>query len=159
LESMTIKKAILFLTLAISILGISGCRTTKSGTESIIKMDNQSPLITNVQSGKIIKDQYVASSSLTISDKSTFRITIIDRNLDVKKLYIRCFYPRDSEQPYLELGPFDLPAQEKKRTSLYLNEPVEISGPAGDWLIEVQVEDEKNNLSNIYRLHVIINQW
>jgi len=77
----------------------------------------------------------------------------------LKKLYIRCFYPRDSEQPCLELGPFDLPAQEKKRTSLYLNEPVEISGPAGDWLIEVQVEDEKNNLSNIYRLHVIINQW
>ena len=147
------------MTLAISILGISGCRTAKSATESIIKTDNHAPLITNVQSGKIIKDQYVASSSFNISDKSTFRITVIDPDLDVKKLYIRCFYPRDSDQPYLELGPFDLPAQKKKRASLYPDEPVEISGPPGDWLIEVQVGDEKNNLSNIYRLHVIINHW
>jgi len=156
---MTIKKAVLILTSAISILGITGCYSTKSATGSIIKIDNHIPFITNVQSGKIIKDRYIASSSLNISDKITFRVTIIDLDLDVKKLYIRCFYPRDSEQPYLELGPFDLPPQEKKRTSLYLNEPVEISGPSGDWLIEVQVEDEKNNLSNIYRLHVIINQW
>jgi len=156
---MTIKKAILFLTLAVSILEISGCRTTKSIAESIINKDNHAPLITNVQSGKIIKDQYVASSSLNISDKITFRITVIDQDLDVKKLYIRCFYPSDSEQPYLEPGPLDLPAQEKKQTSLYPDEPVEITGPPGDWLVEVQVEDEKNNLSNIYRLHVIINQW
>lgn len=156
---MKIKKALLFLTLVISILGISGCRTAKSTTESIIKLDNHTPLITNVQSGKIIKGQYVASSSLNISDKITFRVTVIDPDLDVKKLYIRCFYPRDSEQPYLKLDPFDLPAQKKKRASLYPDEPVEISGPPGNWLIEVQIEDEKNNLSNIYRLHVIINQW
>jgi len=156
---MKIKKTILFLTFAISILGISGCRTAKSATESIIKLDNNSPFITNVQSGKIIKGQYVASSSLSISDKTTFRVTIIDPDLDIKKLYIRCFYPRDSEQPYLELGPFDLSAQEKKRTNVHLSKPVEISGPSGDWLVEIQVEDEKNNLSNIYRLHVILNHW
>ena len=156
---MKIKKALLFLTLAISIQGISGCRTSRSATESIIKLDNHAPLITNVQSGKIIKDQYVASSSLNIRDKITFRITIVDPDLDAKKLYIYCYYPRDSEEPYLELGPFDLPAQEKKRANVHLKEPVEISGPSGDWLVEVQAEDEKNNLSNIYRLHVIINQW
>lgn len=156
---MPIKKAFLVLTSTISILGISGCPTARSVTESIIKTDNHSPLITNVQSGKIIKDQYIASSSFNIRDTSKFRITVIDPDLDVKKLYIRCFYPRDSEQPYLELGPFDLPAQEKKQTSMYPDEPVEISGPPGDWLVEVQVEDKKNNLSNIYRLHVIINQW
>jgi len=156
---MTIKKAILFLIFTISILSISGCHTAKFGKEGIINTANHTPLITNVQSGKIIKNQYIASSSLNIHNKSTFRITVIDLDLDVKKLYIRCFYPKDSEQPYLELGPFDLPAQKKKQTSLYPDEPVEISGPPGDWLVEVQVEDGKNNLSNIYRLHVIINQW
>ncbi len=156
---MKIKKALLLLTFAISILWISGCHAAKSAAESIIKLDNHSPFITNVQSGKIIKGQYVASSSLNINDKNTFRVTIVDPDLDVKKLYIRCFYPRDSDQPILELGPFDLPVQEKQRTSMHLNEPVEISGPSGNWLVEVQVEDEKNNLSNIYRLHVIINQW
>jgi len=156
---MTIKKVILILTLAISILEIAGCYTTKSATGSAIKIGNHIPFITNVQSGKIIKDRYIASSSLNISSKSSFRVTITDFDLDVKKLYMRCFYPRGSEKPYLEFGPFDLPPQEKKRTCLYLNEPIEISGPPRDWLVEVQVEDEKNNLSNTYRLHVIINQW
>jgi len=155
---MKIKNALLFLTFAISILGISGCRIAKSGMESIIKLNNHEPLITNVQSGKIINDRYVASSSLNVSNKITFRITIIDPDLDVKKLYIRCFYPSYSEQPNLELGPFDLPAQKTIQTNIHLKEPVEISGPSGDWRIEVQVEDEKNNLSNIYRLHVIMNQ-
>jgi len=156
---MRIEKTFLFLTLVVSILWISGCHTSKSAIESIVKTDNNAPIITNVQSGKIIKDQYVASSSINFSDKTTFRVTVIDEDLDVKKLHVRCFFPRDAEHPYQELGPFDLPAQEKKRSSLYPRESIEISGPPGDWRVEVQVEDEKNNLSNIYRLHVIVNQW
>jgi len=157
---MQLQKTFIILILAVSILWISGCHTSGSVTESIIpSMTNNAPIITNVQSGKIIKDQYIASSSLNFSDKTTFRITVIDEDLDAKKLYIRCYYPRDSEQAYHELGPFELPVQEKKRFSHYLQQPVKISGPPGDWRIEVQVEDEKNNLSNIYRLHVIVNQW
>jgi len=45
---------------------------------------------------------------------------------------------------------------EKRRTSFYLKKPISFEGPPGDWLFEVQIEDANDNLSNLYRFHVIL---
>ena len=58
----------------------------------------------------------IKRENFPIPDLHEMWITIVDPDLDAKKLYIYCFYPRDSEEPYLELGPFDLPAQKKKKS-------------------------------------------
>jgi len=153
---MTIKHLLLHLAWIITISNVFGCYSTTPNTKKIIQRDDKPPIITNVQSCRIIENHYIASTSLTIGEEGIFRFTVIDKNLDIKELYIRGYFPRESKNPTVEYGPFELDPQEKKRTSFYLKEPIAFEGPPGDWLFEVQIKDESNNLSNLYRFHVIL---
>jgi hypothetical protein len=153
---MMIRHLLLHLTCIITIFNLFGCYHKKPTTPKSIKIDDRPPIITNVQSCRIIDNNYIASTSLNIGEKGVFRITVIDQNLDAKKLYIRGYFPRESDAPAMEYGPYELDPQEKRRTSFYLKKPIAFVGPPGDWLFEVQIEDENNNRSNIYRFHVIL---
>jgi hypothetical protein len=140
----------------ICVLFLSGCFSASRNAPKIKKPDDEPPFITNVQSCRIIANQFIASSSLTIGEKSTLRITAIDPNLDIKNLFIRGYFPRESETPAIEYGPITVEPQKKKRTSFYLKDPLVFEGEPGDWLFEVQIEDDSNNLSNKYRFHIIL---
>jgi hypothetical protein len=153
---MTLRHPLLHLTWIITILALCGCFPAKQVTQKIVGEDDAPPIITNVQSCRIIANNYIASSSLNLGEKSTFRITVIDQNLDIKKLFIRGYFPRESGEPTIEYGPFELEPQDKKRISFYIKNPIIFEGEPGDWLFEVQIEDGNNNLSNKYRFHVIL---
>jgi len=153
---MTIKHFWLYLTSIITVLHFVGCYSAKTSTQKIIKGSDKPPIITNVQSCRIIDKDYIASTSLNVGEEGIFRVTVIDKNLDIKRLYIRGYFPRESETPTAEYGPFELAPQEKRRTSFYLKKPISFEGPPGDWLFEVQIEDANDNLSNLYRFHVIL---
>ncbi|RJP79066.1 MAG: hypothetical protein C4522_11125 [Desulfobacteraceae bacterium] len=153
---MTFRHPLLYLTCIITILSLCGCFPAKQAAQQIVGDDDAPPIITNVQSCRIIANHYIASTSLNVGEKGTFRITVIDQNLDIKKLYIRGYFPRESETPAIEYGPFEVEPQDKKRISFYMKDPIAFEGEPGDWLFEVQIEDENNNLSNKYRFHVIL---
>jgi len=153
---MTIRHLLLYLIWITAVLPVFGCHRATTNPKTILQGKDKPPIITNVQSCRIIENRYITSTSLNIGEEGIFRFTVIDKNLDIKKLYIRGYFPRESETPTIEYGPFELDPQEKRRTSFYLKEPIVFEGPPGDWLFEVQIEDENNNLSNLYRFHVIL---
>jgi len=153
---MRFRHLLLYMTCIITVSISFGCAHSKPSTEKIAKTNVKPPLITNVQSCRIIENDYVASTSLNLREKGTFRITVNDKNPNIKKLFIRGYFPRESELHSIEYGPLEVDAHDKKRTTFYLKDPIIFEGDPGDWLFEVQVEDENNNLSNKYRFHVIL---
>ena len=155
-DNMRFRNLFLYMTCIITISIYSGCTHTKPNTEKIVKKNVKPPFITSVQSCRIIENSYVASTSLNLGEKGTFRITVNDQNPDIKKLFIRGYFPRESEIHTIEYGPLEVDAHDKKRTSFYLKDPITFEGDPGDWLFEVQAEDKYNNLSNKYRFHVIL---
>ena len=153
---MTIRNNLLITTSILLILYLAGCHPARQNTPKTNTPNDKPPFITNVQSCRIIANQFVASTSLNLGEESTLRITVIDPNLDIKNLFIRGYFPRESEAPALEYGPIAIEPQQKKRTSFYLKNPLVFEGEPGDWLFEVQIEDDSKNLSNKYRFHIIL---
>jgi hypothetical protein len=153
---MRFRHLLLYMTCIITVSISFGCSHLKQSTEKIAKTNVKPPFITNVQSCRIIENSYIASTSLNLGEKGTFRITVNDQNPNIKKLFIRGYLPRESEIHSIEYGPLEVDAHKKKRTTFYLKDPIAFEGDPGDWLFEVQVEDENSNLSNKYRFHVIL---
>lgn len=153
---MTTRHHLLITTCILFILCVAGCYPANHSTPKIKTPSDEPPVITNVQSCRIIANQFIASTSLNLGEESTLRITVIDPNLDIKNLFIRGYFPRESETPAIEFGPISVESQKKKRTSFYLKDPLVFEGEPGDWLFEVQIEDDSNNLSNKYRFHIIL---
>jgi hypothetical protein len=112
--------------------------------------------IQNVQTGRIINGRYLATSSFYIGDQANIRILAVDKDMDIHKVYIRGYYPKNAETPHLKYCSYGLESQLKDRVSFFLKEPFNISGPPGEWRIDIQVEDEERNLSNLYKIFLIV---
>lgn len=112
--------------------------------------------IKNVQTGKIVDGGYMATTSFHVGDQANIRILAADKDLDIQKVYVRGYYPKNAETPHLIYHTDGLGAQSDGRMSFLLKEPFHISGPPGEWRIDIQIEDEERNLSNLYKTYLIV---
>lgn len=78
------------------------------------------------------------------------RITAIEKDIDIHTIHIRAYYPKDAENPQLEYQFSKLEPQPKESISFFLKTPLTISGPPGEWRVDIQIEDESQNYSNLY---------
>lgn len=132
----------------------AGCRSA----ENIFSDETGTPpSILYVQSGKLISNRYLATTSFRVGDQANFKITIMDPDLDVQTLYIRGYYPKDALEPFARYTPTELFPQKGERQSFFLEDPFTMPAPSGEWRVELQVEDTAGNRSNVYKLFVIIN--
>ena len=143
----------LFILLLVCLLA-AGCITTDASV--IQEVDTSPPVIKHAQSGKIIDDKYIATSSFLVGDTVNFIVSLNDSSMNIKSIHLREHYPANVNQDHTEFKPIEAVPTSKKSKSVMLKEPIEFSGPSGNRKFEIQVEDDDNNLSNVYTLHLII---
>lgn len=118
--------------------------------------EGSSPTVLYVQTGKIIGDVYLATSSFDIGDKVNFKITVMDKEMDIRTLYLSRYQPKDAREPLARHKPIDLKPQKEVRDSFLLETPFEISGQPGEWRVELQIEDSTGRRSNVYKVFIIV---
>lgn len=112
--------------------------------------------IKNVQTGKIIDGRYLATISFHVGDQANMRILAVDKGLDIQKIYVRGYYPKNAETPHLVHDTDGLGSQSTGRNSYFLKEPFDIPGPPGEWRLDIQIEDDERNLSNLYQTYLVV---
>lgn len=92
------------------------------------------------------------TSVFILGDQAGVSIRAEDKDLDMKVLYLTIFNQDDLETPYA--GPDDvlLPAQTDKIMSYNNLFSITIEEPAGTYVMELQIEDERGNMSDIFTL-------
>jgi hypothetical protein len=111
------------------------------------------PTITNV----VIYDVYwIPSLSFDIGDYANFEVYATDPDLDMTTLFITQYHPADSNIPYYGPDTMSLPSVSTADTYFYTIDPIEVTGPAGSWRIEFQIEDSKGNDSNVFKVYVSV---
>ena len=101
---------------------------------------------------------WIATASFTIGDYVNFEVYATDPDLDMVKLYITQYHPQDSTTPYLGPDLMSLPSQSAVDMIYYPIDPIEVTGPAGSWRIEFQIEDSKGNESNVFRIYASVHE-
>jgi len=144
----------LSLVFSIAFSMISGCIPFDSKITR--EHDSAPPVIKYAQSGKIIADKYIATSSFLIGDTVNFIISVKNTSNNITKIHLKEYYPENVNESHTEFKPIDAVPASKKSKSIMLKEPIEFSGPSGERKFNIQVEDAENNLSNVYTLHLII---
>ncbi len=133
---------------------ITGCIITDSDIKK--KSDTAPPIIKHAQSGKIINDEYIATSSFLVGDTVNFVISTKSPSSKIIKIHLNEYYPANVNRAHTEFKPIDAVPNSKESKGLTLKEPLEFLGPPGERKFEIQVEDAENNLSNVYTLHLMI---
>jgi len=136
------------------LLAFAGCQTAGSGVQDLL--DDSPPVIRHAQSGKIVDDKYIATSSFQIGDTVNFVISVDSAGQDILMVHLKEYYPDSMNQDHTEFKPIEAVPRSKKSKSVMLKEPIQFVGPPGERKFEIQVEDEANHFSNIYNLHLII---
>ncbi|MBW1893048.1 MAG: hypothetical protein JRI91_05060 [Deltaproteobacteria bacterium] len=132
---------------------VSGCSTSPDTVSSI----GSSPAVESVQTIKNINGNSIATSSFRVGEMGNFIIIAVDPDKDIETLYLKGFAPGNlGSQPTFESGAIELKPQTKKIESYSLPEPVEVPSPPGRWRVDIQVEDKKKNMSNVYILYTIV---
>lgn len=142
----------LFFFMLLSIL--TGCVLT--GPEVKTGSGMEPPVIKHAQSGKIVDDRYIATSSFTVGDTVNFVISIKGSTKNITKVHLEEYYPENVNQDRTEYKPIDAIARSTKSKGIMLKKPIEFIGPPGERKFVIQVEDKENNLSNAYDLYLII---
>ncbi len=109
------------------------------------------PVITNV---KATDAAFEVSDTFTIGEKANLVVSVLDVKMDMQTLSVTEYYPRLNPTPYRGPTTFDFPAQTQMVDTYTFVEAIDITGPAGEWLIEVQIEDAAGNESDTFK-HVI----
>ncbi len=101
---------------------------------------------------------WIATASFTIGDYGNFAVYVTDPDLDMINCYITQYYPHDSTTPYHGPDLMSLPSQSDVDMIYYSIDPSGVTGPAGSWRIEFQIEDSKGNESNVFRTYASIHE-
>jgi len=133
---------------------IAGCVLTDSEIKKGSNMEP--PVIKHAQTGKIIDDRYIATSSFLVGDTVNFVISLKGSTKNITKVHLREYYPENLNQDHTEFKPIDAIPRSTKSKSIMLKEPIEFIGPPGERKFVIQVEDKENNLSNAYDLYLFI---
>jgi hypothetical protein len=97
-----------------------------------------------------------ASTSFTYGDEATVNIQASDDNQDLQTLWVTEYYSADSTNPYNGPNPVTLPKQTSQIMAYSLVCPISLSGPPGDYMMDIQLEDASGNKSNVYNLSYTI---
>ncbi|MBW2218735.1 MAG: hypothetical protein JRF40_04465 [Deltaproteobacteria bacterium] len=133
---------------------ITGCNITDSRIQK--ELDTVPPIIKHVQSGKIVNDEYIATTSLRVGDVVNFVISTKGPSNKIIKIHLTEYYPANANQAHTEFKPIDAVLRSKKTKGIMLKKPINFLGPPGERKFEIRVEDAENNLSNVYTLHLMI---
>lgn len=113
------------------------------------------PIITNVLFYNAT-DLTTPATSFTIGDYVYFDVYATDPDLDMTTLYVTEYYPYDSTTIYTGPVPFSLSSQPASNT-IYTNlTAIEVTGPAGSYREEFQIQDAKANDSNIFIVYLSV---
>jgi hypothetical protein len=101
---------------------------------------------------------WTISSSFNIGDYAHFRVIASDADKDMEYLFITQYHPADADTPYYD--PPDRiylnPLQSETYGYFSTVDPIEITGPAGTWRFEFQIEDSNSNTSNVFPFFLTI---
>ena len=135
---------------------LTGCTLLDPEVEKGSTMEP--PVIKHAQTGKIVDDRYLATSSFLVGDTVNFVISLKGSNKHITKVHLKEYYPENVNQDHTEFKPIDAIPRSTKSKSITLKDPIEFIGPPGERRFVIQVEDKENNLSNAYDLYLIIHQ-
>lgn len=133
---------------------LTGCVLT--GPEVKTGSGLEPPVIKHAQSGKIVDDKYLATSSFLVGDEVNFVISIKGSPKYVTKVHLKEYYPENVNQHHTEFKPIEAVPRSTKSKSIMLKEPIEFIGPPGERKFVIQVEDTENNFSNAIDLYLIL---
>ena len=149
------KKALIFL---IGFLFLISACVIKPSDDSDDSYSGTAPRITNVQLFYWDGYDWVEDDLFYIGEYTNFLAYVTDPDLNITTLWISQFYPYTSDTPYYGPDAIMLPSQSAADASYYSIEPFEVEGPAGNWRIEFQAEDDTNKMSNVFTKYFIIYQ-
>lgn len=134
---------------------LTACGSSSSGDGGLPTATETAPNITAVYLYDIIWGQGVI---FTIGENFNYRIDASDPDLDMVTLIINEYFPSDSDTVYLGPIVITLAAQYTEEMNYFSTEPLEITGPAGNWRFEFQIEDAQSNESNIFRVYISVHE-
>ena len=98
----------------------------------------------------------VLTTIFEIGDNVSFTVRAEDGDYDMATLWATLYNRADFETPLS--GPDDVPLT--KQTSQIMTYsyifPITITGPAGEYSMDFQVEDARGNISNVYQLYYTV---
>lgn len=136
----------------ISIVGSNGGGGGDSSSTGEVSHDT-APIINSVE---LYDANWNLNYSFTIGDYANFAVYATDSDKDMECCYITQYYPLDSNTPYYGPDIMYLPSQSDVDMVYWNINPIEVTGPAGDWRIEFQIEDANGNESNIFKVYTSV---
>ncbi|MBW1690828.1 MAG: hypothetical protein JRF35_01890 [Deltaproteobacteria bacterium] len=144
----------LFLLSLLGIVGSNGGGGDGGGeTGSTTSNNGTAPTINNVE---LYDVDWNLKYSFTIGDDANFAVYATDSDKDMDCCYITQYYPLDSSIPYYGPDIMYLPSQSEVDMVYWNVNPIEVTGPAGNWRIEFQIEDANGNESDIFKVYTSI---
>ncbi len=113
------------------------------------------PTLTNVELFNA-NDPGTVTFSFDIGDTANFNVSATDPDLDMTTLYFTEYFPSDSTTPYTGPTPIAMPSQSATDMVYTLIQPTEVTGPAGNWRLDFQIEDSNGNESNVFQVYIAI---
>lgn len=143
---------ILFLSLV-----ICGCPSSDGGGED----RGMAPKISNLKTYFYVsadEDIWVEKDSFFIGDLFTWKCWVTDTDLDALFWYYT-FYKKKNDVYEFYDGPTigSLETQSDESVYYYPLNPLEIEFPPGEYEFEIQIQDKKGNMSNKYKVPIVIN--
>ena len=136
--------------IALGLMAIVGTGEDTGGDGGIVS-SGTAPEIYNVELFNT-SDPNNPTTSFTIGDYYTFKVYAKDPDLDLIHLYVTQYYPDDSNSPFY--GPDTKSLSSQLQADVTYNfGPGEITGPAGSWRIEFQLQDSRGNMSNVWTVY------
>ena len=83
----------------------------------------------------------------------TFSIQAEDQDLNMKTLWVTEYSPADSETPYNGPNSFPLPKQSNQEMTYTQIGPITLSGPAGGYRMDLQIEDASGNKTDVFNIN------
>jgi hypothetical protein len=97
-----------------------------------------------------------AATTFYVNDYISFQFTGIDADLNIKTLYVTEYFPSDSYDNYNSTQTISLPEQLTEfMTYSNIGRRI-ITEPPGDYRLDLQIEDETGNKSDIVGVSIIV---
>ena len=101
-----------------------------------------------------IKD---TTSSFTSGDQATFSVRAEDKDQNMKTLWVTEYSSAASETPYDGPTSFPLPKQSSETMTYYQIGSITLSGPAGQYRMDIQIEDASGNKTDVFSIDFTLN--
>ena len=103
-------------------------------------------------------DTWIEQNNFDIGDLVTWKLWVADPDLDISFWHITIFRKVNGGYEQYE-GPIvsEMLSQTASKLWYYRATPWEVNYPSGTYRFEIQVEDQKRNMSNTFIAHFIIN--